>query len=172
MKRRFFITFSTLLFGAALGASLLAPAIRAQPSEPFDLGLINRLRDDLFGDTVVGRRYVDYYYDSYPEILRILLVDQPALGAQAVDTTVLFQPLLRDLLEGAGTLPVSQTQADALDAFLDALALAASTELQQLLATERGLIGPLDDLVGLSGAEAATRILGPRITIYRDGFEG
>jgi hypothetical protein len=144
---------------------------RPRGTESFDLGLIYRVRDELFADTESGRRYIDYYYRSNPEILKILLLDQPALGTEAVNTVVLLQPLLRDLLDSEGTAPLQPEHAMALDAFLDKLSIAASAPLQQLIATERARIGPLNSLIGLPVAQVATHILGVHNTLFKDGFE-
>ncbi len=72
-----------------------------------DLDLLYQLRDELLNLTEHGARYVDIYYNSTPELLKVLLIDRPELGARAVVMVEMLQPALRSLLQGDGTVQAS-----------------------------------------------------------------
>ena len=124
-----------------------------------------RVRDEVMKPTPHGRRYVDMYYNTTPEILKVLLVDSDPLRTEAVTTVELWQDNLRNLLDGDGMAIITQAQVDAIKSFLTNLSAAASPELQQLIADELARLGPLDDYVGMTVKEAKSKAIGDP-TIY------
>jgi hypothetical protein len=138
----------------------ISPLTNPAKGDSIDLALIYRLRDEVMRPTPHGQRYVDMYYKTTPEILKILLVDSPMLRDEAVATVELWQDNLRSLVGGDGSAIVTKSQVDAIDSFLTHLSAAASPDLQQIIATERARLGPLDDYVGLPVKEAKTQAIG------------
>ena len=129
-----------------------------------DLLLIYRLRDQVMKPTFHGKRYIDMYYDTTPEIVRILMLDQTSLGDEAVSVVELWQNNLYSLVDGDGSAIITQAQVDAIKTFLTNLSAAGSAELQQLIADELARLGPLDDYVGLTVKEAKSKAIGDPIT--------
>ncbi len=146
-------------------SSFLSPAPVLTQTDNIDLALMYRVRDEVMKPTPHGSRYVDMYYDTTPEILKILLIDSDPLRAEAVSTVELWQDNLRNLLDGDGMAIISQAQVDAIKNFLTKLSAAASPELQQLIAAELARLGPLDDYVGMTVKEAKTKAIGDP-TVY------
>ena len=130
-----------------------------------DLSLIYRVRDEVMKPTPHGSRYVNMYYHTNPEILKILLIDSTTLRNEAVATVELWQNNLRDLVDGDGTAIITQAQVNAIKNFLTNLSAAASPELQQIIADELVRLGPLDDYVGMTVKEAKSKAIGDP-TIY------
>jgi hypothetical protein len=141
-------------------ASWIFPSFDLFQGDEIDLALVYRVRDEVMKPTPDGWRYVDMYYNTTPEILKILLVDNPDLGDDAVATVELWQDNLRNLVDGDGSAKITQAQVDAIDSFLTALSAAASPELQQIIADERARLGSLDDYVGLSVEDAKRKAIG------------
>lgn len=139
--------------------------VAATSGQALDLALIYRLRDQVMKSTVSGNRYVNMYYTTTPEIAKILMLDQTALGAEAVTVVELWQSNLASLVDGDGSAVITQPQVDVMKTFLNNLSAAGSADLQQLISAELTSLGPLDDYVGLTMAEAAQMILTDE-TIY------
>ena len=125
-----------------------------------DLLLIYRLRDQVMKPTLHGKRYIDMYYHTTPEIVRILMLNQTNLGDEAVSVVELWQNNLYSLVDSDGSAIITQAQVDAVKTFLTNLAAAGSTELQQLIADELARLGPLDDYTGLTVKEAKSKAIG------------
>jgi hypothetical protein len=137
------------------------PVIKtAGTASTLDLALIYRLRDKVMKPTTDGSRYVKMYYNTTPEIAKILILDQPSLGDEAVAVVELWQDNLYSLVDGDGSAVVTQAQVDAIKTFLANLSAAGSAELQQLIADELAHLGPLDDYVGLTVKEAKSKAIG------------
>jgi hypothetical protein len=139
--------------------SVTAGSLSAQASDNIDLPLIYRVRDQVLKPTLDGRRYIDMYYTTNPEILVTIMTNEP-LRAEAVATVELWQDNLRSLLDGDGRAVITQAQVDAIKSFLNNLSAVSSSELQQLIAGELDRLGPLDDYVGLSVKEAKSQAIG------------
>lgn len=140
----------------------IAPA--RQGGAMLDLTLIRRLRDEMMRGTTHGSRYVDMYYQTTPEIARMLILTHTHLGDEAVAVTQLWQDNLVSLVDGDGTAVITQAQVDAIDTFLTNLSDASSPELQQLIADERTRLGSLDNYVGMTMVEAKGQVLGSELT--------
>lgn len=137
-----------------LPVSSLLPA-----ADTIDLALIYRVRDQVLKPTLHGRRYIDMYYTSNPEILVTIMTNE-ALRTEAVAAVELWQNNLRSLADGNGSAVITQAQVDAIESFLNNLSTAASTELQQLIDEELDRLGSLDSYVGLTVKEAKRRAIG------------
>ena len=129
-----------------------------------DLSLMYRLRDQVMKPTLNGNRYVDMYYNTNPEILKILLIDSPALRDEAVAGAELWMDNLRSLVDEDGSAIVTQEQVDAIESFLNNLSAMASPELQQIIDDERTRLGPPEDYVGLTVKEAKSKAIGAQVT--------
>lgn len=134
-------------------------ASRSVYQDSVDLDLLRRFRDEVLQPTEVGSSYVDIYYKRTPEIAKILILDRPDIGAQAVRMVELMQPALRSLLDGDGTEVFTQTMIDSVGAFFDSLSAAGSDSLQQLISDELTRVGPLDNFVGLPVREVLSAVL-------------
>lgn len=145
-----------------LSKSVRSGLIPAQ--DKIDLPLIYLVRDQVLRPTHDGRRYVDMYYHSNPEILVNILANE-SLRAEAVATVELWQDPLHSLVEGDGSVLITQTEIDALADFLMHLSVASSSELQTLIANELARLGPLDDYVGMTVKDAKQRAIGDA-TLY------
>lgn len=130
-----------------------------QTTNTIDLPLIYRVRNQVLKPTPDGRRYVDMYYTSNPEILVNIMTNE-SLRAEAVATVELWQDNLRSLTDGDGSAVITQAQVDALESFLSNLSAASSAELRQLIADELARLGLLDDYVGLTMREAKRQAIG------------
>jgi hypothetical protein len=128
-------------------------------SDNINLPLIYRARDQVLKPTLDGRRYIDMYYTTNPEILVTIMANEP-LRTEAVATVELWQDNLRSLTDGDGSAVITQAQVDAIKSFLNNLSAVSSPELQQLIAAELGRLGPLDDYVGLTVKAAKSRAIG------------
>jgi hypothetical protein len=117
--------------------------------DTLELGLIRRFRDEVMEPSYHGSRYVDMYYETTPEILYILLIEEPGLAAQAVTMVELLQPAIRNILDGDGTEPITQTQTNAIESFFANLSAAGSTSLQELIDEEMQRLGPLENYIGM-----------------------
>jgi hypothetical protein len=132
-----------------------------QQDDGIDLPLIYRVRDQVLKPTLDGRRYIDMYYRSNPEILVNILMNEQ-LRVEALETVVLWQDSLRNLTDGDGSVTISQEEMDALENFLNSLSALSSDELQGLIAEELQRLGPLDDYVGMTMKAAKSQAIGDR----------
>jgi hypothetical protein len=140
-------------------AAARAAGVPASPAvDAIDLPLIYAVRG-LMNTTPDGRRYVDMYYRSNPEIL-VNLMTNAALRSEALATVELWQPNLESLVHGDGSAVITQPQVDAIQAFLNNLSSASSPGLQQIITDELARLGPLDDYTGLTMAEAKVQSIG------------
>jgi hypothetical protein len=130
-----------------------------QAADNIDLPLIYRVRDQVLNKTPDGRRYIDIYYRRNPEILINLMMND-LLRSEAVATVELWQDNLRSLVDADGSAVITQAQVDAISTFLSHLSAASGTDLQQLIADEMARVGPLDDFVGLTMADARRKVIG------------
>ena len=147
--------------GCVIGCLAQPSAVgSAATTSSLDLALIYRLRDNVMKPTTDGNRYVKMYYDTTPEIIKILILDQPSLGDEAVAVVELWQDNLYSLVDGDGSAVVTQAQVNAIKTFLANLSAAGSAGLQQLIADELARLGPLDDYVGLSVKAAKSKAIG------------
>lgn len=139
------------------------PPLRASQHSPvteaIDLPLIYRFRDQVLKPAPHGRRYVDMYYTSNPEILVNILMSE-TLRTEAVATIELWQENLRSLADGDGNAVITQAQVDAVNNFLSHLSAVSSAELQGRIADELQRLGPLNGYVGLTMKEAKSRAIG------------
>ena len=143
--------------GAASPTNLQATATT---TDTLNLALIYRLRDRVMKPTPHGSRYVEMYYETTPEIVRILMLTHTHLGDEAVAVVELWQDNLSNLVDGDGSAVITQTQVDAIKTFLANLSAAGSADLQQLIAAELARLGPLDEYVGLTVKEAKRQAIG------------
>jgi hypothetical protein len=151
------------IFGSAF--KILGPGKSGNTTQQdsVDLDLLRRFRDEVMQPTPDGARYVDYYYDSSTEIVRIMVLDRPDLAAKAVNMVALLQPSIRNVLDGDGSMAITQEQVDSIASFLADLSAAGSDFLQQLIADELDRVGPLNNYVGLPVKEVLSTILGDTI---------
>jgi hypothetical protein len=136
----------------------IEPAV-AVVTDTVDLPLIYRVRDQVLKPTADGRRYVDMYYATNPEIL-VNIVTNETLRNEALATVTLLQPALSSLVDGDGSAVITQAQVEALKSFLGHLLTISSQELQQLIFVELLRLGSLDEYVGLTVKEAKRRAIG------------
>jgi hypothetical protein len=148
----------TVLCLNQLGPLASGPA-SLQAGEDLDLPLIYQVRDHILKPTLDGRRYIEMYYSSNPEILVNILLNE-TLRNEAIATVVLWQDNLRSLVDGDGSAIISQAQVDAVKGFLSNLSAVSSPGLQALIADELVRLGPLDDYVGLTVFEAKRQAIG------------
>ena len=118
-----------------------------------DLELIRRFRDEVMEPSPHGARYVDMYYETTPEILFLMVITEPELATQAVTMVELLQPAIRNLLDGDGTEPITQTHITAIQNFFTNLSAAGTTSLQELIAEEMQRLGPLENYIGMPISE-------------------
>ena len=117
-----------------------------------------------------GQRLVQRYADHQAEIMALADSD-PALMNELLSALESWQPLLAALVTGdPDSELVTQVRVDALDAFLANLEAVGSQALAQAIAEERAIIGPLNNLVGLTAGQAADTLI-PSDVIFGGGFE-
>jgi hypothetical protein len=125
-----------------------------------DLAVYYLVRDGVLMGTADGQHYVDLYYTHDPEINALLESDE-ALEAEGIATLQMWEPNLWALVLGQGdSAVITAGQVAAIDSFLTNLAAVASPELQQVIAAERARLGPPEDYVGMTMAEARGLIVG------------
>jgi len=151
-----------VLDDCTFGAMAAGATGRRAKTADLDLTLIRRFRDEVMKPTADGARYVDHYYTTTAEIVKILVIDRPDLRTRALGMVELLQPAIADRLDGDGTLPITQTQMDTVAAFFEDLAVSGSRSLQQLIADELDRLGPLDAYVGLPVGDVLEAVLGER----------
>ena len=119
-----------------------------------------QIRDDVLGANSTGQRYRDLYYTHDAE-LQSLILNDTALLSEAVSVLSAWQPNLQSLVDGEGySAIITANQVAAMNDFLTSLSRAGSPTLQQVIADELETLGPLNDYVGLSMAEARLKLLG------------
>lgn len=128
--------------------------------DTLDVDLFRRFRDETLLPTETGTRFVGLYYRNAPEVMPLLLFDRRDIGLQAVTALTMMQAPLRNLLDGDGSEIITQALIDSARTFLDSLMVAASDSLRDSLNVELARLGPLQDLAGLSVAEAVEKALG------------
>jgi hypothetical protein len=138
-------------------ADMLAKLANPQTLDAAEI--LYRVRDEVLDTTPLGRHYISLYYDHAPEIAQLMFADQ-ALFNQGYDLVDLFLPGLQALLDGQGDDVVATAdQVAQVNAFLDALEAAGSSELRDVLQTERAA-RPLEDMVGKNMDEAWSSLNG------------
>ena len=117
-----------------------------------------------------GQRLVQHYVDHESEI-EALANQDTALMTDVTNTLSLWEPALQALVLGdPNTETITQAQVDALEALLTHLETDGSNALQQTISDERSIVGPLDNLVGLTIKDVANQII-PSDVIVERGFE-
>jgi len=153
-------TLEWIFCGVALPQSSNLFALRPLAEKIIGLAVYYLVRDGVLMGTAEGQRYVDLYYTHDPEINALLEADAE-LEAQAIATLQLWEPNLWALVTGRGAdALITAEQVAAVDAFLTDLAAVASPDLQQVIAEERARLGPPEDYVGLTMAQARGIIVG------------
>lgn len=132
----------------------------ASTADTLDVDLFRRFRDKILLRTATGARFVDLYYRNAQEVMPLLIFERMDIGRQAVTGLAMMQSPLRNLLDGDGGEVITQALVDTVTVFLDSLLVAASDSLRDSLRVELARLGALQDLVGLSVAEAAAKALG------------
>lgn len=122
--------------------------------DSLDLNLLIRWRDELLRTTVAGAALFDDLTFNSPEILQIVLFDQPDLHDRIAPLFLMLQDPARSLLEGDGSEVITQAQMDSVAAFFASLRAASSRDLSQQLQADLMALGPLDNYVGLTVQEA------------------
>lgn len=135
----------------------------ATPDDSLDTDLLVRFRDEVMSGTEHGARIIVAYQRFRSEVITILFIERPDLCASLVDMIPLLQPTLLDVLDGDGTLSVTQTQVDTLAYFFTNVAAAGSDSLQNFVADELMRLGPLDDYVGQLIRDVLATVLGDSI---------
>lgn len=126
----------------------------------FNLPIYYQLRDEILSPTPAGQHYRDLYYTHDPE-LQTLILNDPDLFNQALSVLNLWDPNLAALVAGNGdSVTITGEQVAAISGFLFNLSQVASPELQQVIDQELTRLGPLNDYVGLTMAEAAVAVVG------------
>ena len=159
----FFCTCPMECFPLFLGSSTGAANAGADPSvrsglDSLDIELFRRLRDDFLNPDTTGLQMVDFYYHAAPELMPLLLLERQDLGLQAYRALELLQPPVQSLLDGDGTELITQQLVDSVSLFLDSLLVAVSDSLRDSLNLRLAQLCPLQDLVGLTVAEAAAGV--------------
>lgn len=147
----------------AAAAAALAQEPGQEPAQetlqPLDLNVLYTVRDAVMSQSDEGQRLIDVYYAQSPEIAQLMITNTNLLQ-QGVATMEIWQPSLRSLTTGAGGyVTITAEQVEAMNDFLDALEAAGSSELEQVIATERASI-QLDTLVGQTINEATRTTIG------------
>lgn len=127
---------------------------KSSADDSLEVDLFRHFRDEILLPTETGTRFVDLYYRTAPEVMPLLIFTRPDIGVQAFTTLRMMQEPLHNLVVGDGTMPITQTLVDEVSAFLDNFTGAMSDSLRHSLNAELARLGPLQDLVGLSVAEA------------------
>lgn len=129
-------------------------------ADTLNVDLFRRFRDEALLPTETGTSFVDLYYHNAPEVMPLLIFDRPDIGSQAFTALEMMQEPLRNLVEGDGSMPITQTLVDTVSAFLDSLTAAVSDSLRDALNVELARLGSLQELVGLPVAEAVNTAIG------------
>ncbi len=115
--------------------------------------LLYRVRDEILSTTPEGQRLTDLYYAYIPNIIQVLMVD-PTLSDQSIETMNLFVPALEALLDGNGdTVTITSEQVTSLQSFLNTLVEQGDPELQAVILSELER-RPLENMVGMTMDEA------------------
>jgi hypothetical protein len=145
---------------AGRGDSLLAGLLDSATDFVIDLAVYYLVRDGVLMGTADGQHYVNLYTAHTGEINGLLEADQD-LKDGGIATLQLWEPNLWALALGRGdSAVITAGQVAAIDSFLTNLAAAASPELQQVIAAERARLGPPEDYLGMTMAEARGLIVG------------
>ncbi|MGH7455222.1 MAG: Ig-like domain-containing protein, partial [bacterium] len=143
-------------------------AAEAAVADTLDVDLFRRFRDEALLSTDTGTRFVDLYYHNAPEVMPLLIFDRRDVGLQALTALKMMQAPLRNLLDGDSSEVITQALIDTVTVFLDSLMVAASDSLRDSLQVELARLGSLQELVGLSVAEAVKKALGDSTTTRVD----
>ncbi|MFP4437374.1 MAG: hypothetical protein ACLFVO_09020, partial [Chloroflexaceae bacterium] len=134
-----------------------------QDAANLDLDVFYGVRDVILQPNSTGERYIDLYNTHAPEITQLLAQDSE-LQEQAVAALNAWQPNLAALVEDNGeTMTITDEQMQTMNTFLDSLAAAGSTELQDVIAAEREAVA---GLAGQTMDEATQEVLAEDYTIY------
>jgi hypothetical protein len=129
---------------------ILIQAGQAAIADSLDLDLLLRWRDDVLRTSEAGTALFDTLMFNSPEILQLVLFDQPELRDQIITLFAMVQDPARSLLEGDGSAVITQDQMDAVAALFADLSAGVSDELRQIIQNHVAALGPLDQYVGLN----------------------
>ena len=125
---------------------------------------MRRFRDEIMKPTDYGSSYVDHYYFTTTEILKILVIDQPYLSQKAINMAELLQPAMINMLDGDGRALITQEQMDTVYNFFMELSSFGSYSLKKLINDEFTRLGFLDSYVGQPVSVVLNTVLGDSIT--------
>jgi FG-GAP-like repeat len=135
-----------------------------------DLIAFAEVRDVLMPDARSGPRLASRYAQFSDEIVTVMRAD-PTLWERAAVLLNTWSPGVRALVNSAGQSRfVDATMMDQVDQFLLGVSAVASPALAQIIAEERALLPPFDDLVGLDMNQFRDAVL-PSDVLLRNGFE-
>jgi len=147
------------------------------PEDAIDLALIRRFRDEVLAATLQGRSIIENFDKHSLELLHHFLADTnvQSVAKQAI---ISLQPVMQDLIAGAGDLLVSTNQINALNALIGKLNEVAGVELKSAIQEQLDHVGgTLTNLTGNTSIKARRFVLGipirivnPKIT-RNGGFE-
>lgn len=128
----------------------------------FDIFTFYDVRDRIMVNRADGQRYIDLYNSHAAEINTLIMSDE-ALFDEALETLSLWEPNVREVVDGGTDLVITQAQIDQIDLFLTELSAAGSAELQSTITVERERLGDLDGYVDMPLSEASGILLGDQI---------
>ena len=134
-----------------LAALISGPSLAADTA--VDMVALYRLRDEAFSKTAAGRRYTELFYAHTAEVTTRVLADT-GLKQAVLGNLFLWQPHIRDLVDGKGsTAVVTSQQINGLVDVLSRLESAGSPELRAALQREKATLN-LPSLVGQTMTQA------------------
>lgn len=149
------------------GAASLGARIQALQVPTFSLGTFYQVRDRVLVGTPEGTRLTQVYYQTGPEIVR-LMVANPSLATEVASTAQALQPQLDALVNGRGdTATITAEQVQQVNRVLDHIEQLASPELKMTIQSERA-VHPIETYVGRSVAQVADAVTQspPKTRIY------
>src|SRR5439155_15518547 len=150
---------------------------KAGPEDAIDLALIRRFRDEVLVTTPQGRSIIDNFDKHSLELLHHFLADTnvQSVAKQAI---ISLQPVMQDLIAGAGGLVVSTNQINAVNALIGKLNEVAGVELKSAIQEQLDRVGgTLTNLTGKTSSETRSIVLGIPLQIVNSrintngGFE-
>ena len=130
------------------------------PPEAIDLTLIRNFRDQVLATTPRGRSIPDTFYKNSPELLHHFFADTnlQAVAKQAIGS---LQPVMRDIMSGAGQMVVSSNQVSDVNALVRKLNEMGGVVLKAAIQEQLDRVGrTLTNLTGKTSTEARRMVLG------------
>lgn len=124
--------------------------------DTLDIDLVYRWRDEVLLTTEAGASFFNTVVFNSPEILQLVLYDQPEMREQILTVFAMLQPPARSLLEEDGSVVITSAQVDSVETFFAKLSAGVSDELQVILEERLAALGPFDQYVGLAVKDAFT----------------